>query len=136
MESHTPPLLSNIKQLSDRLTLSAQEFSQFYTWNKRAVESIVIFKEENRIIVSSHNKDVKDFVKQIKTADQIVYMDKEVGRVAAWLQEKAGDHVPLQGINTRVIGSSYNVDDLVSIPSLIENASATKVKLAASPTFT
>ena len=136
MESHTPPLLSNIKQLSDRLTLSAQEFSKFYTWNKRAVESIVIFKEENRIIVSSHNKDVKDVVKQIKTADQIVYMDKEVGRVAAWLQEKAGDHVPLQGINTRVIGSSNNVDDLVSIPSLIENASATKVKLAASPTFT
>ena len=104
--------------------------------NKRVVESIVIFKEENKIIISSHNKDVKDFVKQIKTADQIVYMDKEVGRVAAWLQEKAGDHVPLQGINTRVIGSSYNVDDLVSIPSLIENASATKVKLAASPTFT
>ena len=136
MESPTPPLLSNIKQLSDRLTLSAQEFSQFYTWNKRAVESIVIFKEENRIIVSSHNKDVKDFVKQIKTADQIVYMDKEVGRVATWLQEKAGDHVPLQGINTRVIGSSNNVDDLVSIPSLIENASATKVKLATSPTFT
>ncbi len=31
MESHTPPLLSNIKQLSDRLTLSAQEFSKFYT---------------------------------------------------------------------------------------------------------
>lgn len=62
-------------------------------------------------------------------------MDKEVGRVAAWLQEKAGDHVPLQGINTRVISSSYNVDDLVSIPSLIENASATRGKLAAAPIF-
>lgn len=93
--------------------------------NKRVVESIVIFKEENRIIISSHNKDVKDFVKQIKTADQIVYMDKEVGRVATWLQEKAGDHVPLQGINTRVINSSYNTDNLVSIPSLIAKSSAT-----------
>ena len=62
-------------------------------------------------------------------------MDKEVGRVAAWLQEKAGDHVPLQGINTRVISSPYNVDDFMSIPSLIENASATRVKLAASPIF-
>ena len=75
--------------------------------------------------ISSHNKDVKDFVKQIKTADQIVYMDKEVGRVATWLQEKAGDHVPLQGINTRVINSSYNTDNLVSIPSLIAKSSAT-----------
>lgn len=93
--------------------------------NKRVVESIVIFKEENKIIISSHNKDVKDFVKQIKTTDQIVYMDKEVGRVAAWLQEKAGDHVPLQGINTRVINSSYNTDNLVSIPSLIAKSSAT-----------
>ena len=93
--------------------------------NKRVVESIVIFKEENKIIISSHNKDVKDFVKQIKTADQIVYMDKEVGRVATWLQEKAGDHVPLQGINTRVINSSYNTDNLVSIPSLIAKSSAT-----------
>lgn len=96
--------------------------------NKRVVESIVIFKEENRIIISSHNKDVKDFVKQIKTADQIVYMDKEVGRVAVWLQEKATGHVPLQGINTRVINSSYNTDNLVSIPSLIEKPSATTVQ--------
>ena len=96
--------------------------------NKRVVESIVIFKEENRIIISSHNKDVKDFVKQIKTADQIVYMDKEVGRVAVWLQEKATGHVPLQGINTRVINSSYNTDNLVSIPSLIQNSSATTVQ--------
>lgn len=93
--------------------------------NKRVVESIVIFKEENRIIISSHNKDVKDFVKQIKTADQIVYMDKEVGRVATWLQEKAGDHVPLQDINTRAINLSYNTDNLVSIPSLIAKSSAT-----------
>lgn len=93
--------------------------------NKRVVESIVIFKEENKIIISSHNKDVKDFVKQIKTADQIVYMDKEVGRVAVWLQEKATGHVPLQGINTRVINSSYNTDNLVSIPSLIAKSSAT-----------
>ena len=96
--------------------------------NQRVVESIVIFKEENRIIISSHNKDVKDFVKQIKTTDQIVYMDKEVGRVATWLQEKAGDHVPLQGINTRVINLSYNTDNLVSIPSLIQNSSATTVQ--------
>ena len=96
--------------------------------NKRVVESIVIFKEENKIIISSHNKDVKDFVKQIKTADQIVYMDKEVGRVAVWLQEKATGHVPLQGINTRVINSSYNTDNLVSIPSLIEKPSATTVQ--------
>ena len=86
------------------------------------------FKEENKIIISSHNKDVKDFVKQIKTADQIVYMDKEVGRVAVWLQEKATGHVPLQGINTRVINSSYNTDNLVSIPSLIEKTSATAVQ--------
>ena len=77
----------------------------------------------------SYNNSMKaftdDFVKQIKTADQIVYMDKEVGRVATWLQEKAGDHVPLQGINTRVINSSYNTDNLVSIPSLIAKSSAT-----------
>ena len=96
--------------------------------NKRVVESIVIFKEENKIIISSHNKDVKDFVKQIKTADQIVYMDKEVGRVAVWLQEKATGHVPLQGINTRVINSSYNTENLVSIPSLIEKPSAITVQ--------
>jgi len=105
-----------------------KSFYRTESGNRRVVESIVIFKEENRIIISSHNKDVKDFVKQIKTADQIVYMDKEVGRVAAWLQEKAGGHVPLQGINTRVINSSYNTDNLVSIPSLIEKTSATAVQ--------
>ncbi|MBO5690930.1 MAG: Eco57I restriction-modification methylase domain-containing protein, partial [Spirochaetaceae bacterium] len=42
MEPHTPPLHSSLEQLSDRLTLSAQEFSQFYTGNNFSPEEYPI----------------------------------------------------------------------------------------------
>ena len=42
MEPHTPPLHSSLEQLSDRLILSAQEFSQFYTGNNFSPEEYPI----------------------------------------------------------------------------------------------
>lgn len=42
MEPHTSSLHSSIEQLSDRLTLSAQEFSQFYTGNNFSPEEYPI----------------------------------------------------------------------------------------------
>lgn len=36
-----------------------------------------------------HNKSLEDFIKQIKTADDIIYLDKDISRAAAF--NKVGD---------------------------------------------
>lgn len=63
--------------------------------HKRAVESVIIFKDGENISISTHNKNIKDFVKQIKTADQIIYADSEISRVASLILQNGGSHVRL-----------------------------------------
>lgn len=72
--------------------------------HKRAVESVVIFKDGENISISTHNKNIKDFVKQIKTADQIIYADSEISRVASLILQNGGSHVRLHdAISSRAI---------------------------------
>lgn len=72
--------------------------------HKRAVESVVIFKDGENISISTHNKNIKDFVKQIKTADQIIYADSEISRVASLILQNGGSHVRLHdAISNRAI---------------------------------
>lgn len=66
--------------------------------HKRAVESVVIFKDGENISISTHNKNIKDFVKQIKTADQIIYADSEISRVASLILQNGGSHVRLHDV--------------------------------------
>lgn len=74
----------------------------------RTVESVIIFKEGENIAMSLHNKDISDFVQQIKTADDIIYLDKEVSRVTAF------------GINT---GDSHVVKEVKELLSSSEHKS-------------
>ena len=55
----------------------------------KTVESVIIFREGENIAMSLHNRELKDFIKQIKTADEIIYLDKNISRVAAF--NKVGD---------------------------------------------
>ena len=72
--------------------------------HKRVVESVVIFKDGENISISTHNKNIKDFVKQIKTADQIIYADSEISRVASLILQNGGSHVRLHdAISNRAI---------------------------------
>lgn len=72
--------------------------------HKRAVESVIIFKDGENISISTHNKNIKDFVKQIKTADQIIYADSEISRVASLILQNGGSHVRLHdAISNRAI---------------------------------
>ena len=57
----------------------------------KTVESIIVFKEGKNIAMSLHNKDISKFVKQIKTADDIIYLDKEASRVVT-IGINAGDN--------------------------------------------
>ena len=79
----------------------------FYRENKdksRAVESVIIFKEENNIVIGTHNKDFSRFVNQIKTADQIIYADKTVSRVCE-LAKGGRAYVRTEGENTQSLKS-------------------------------
>lgn len=70
--------------------------------HKRAVESIIIFKEDENIAVSLHNKGIGEFVKQIKTADEIIYMDNNISRVATLelvRYKNGGSHVVKESQN-------------------------------------
>ena len=87
--------------------------------HKRAVESVIIFKDGKDISIGSHNKNIKDFVKQIKTADQIIYADSEISRVASLILQNGGSHVRLHdAISNRAINSHYDKNNLLSINNL------------------
>ena len=95
--------------------------------HKRAVESIIIFRDGENIAVSLHNKDIKSFVEQIKTADEIIYADKEVSRVATLTLESGGSHVVKEyqdilssvGQKSVPFNSEYNAENILSINDLI-----------------
>ena len=59
----------------------------------RTVESVIVFKEGDNIAISLHNKPIEDFVEQIKTADDIIYIDEEASRVIAFDTKDGGNHV-------------------------------------------
>ena len=98
--------------------------------HKRIVESVVIFKDGDEISIGTHNKDIGRFTKQIKTADQIIFADSEISRVASLILENGESHVQLKGINTQALNPHYNKNNLVSIKNLnLSNADiATEIK--------
>ena len=59
----------------------------------KTVESVIVFKEGENIAMSFHNKDISKFVNQIKTADDIIYIDEEASRVIAFDTKDGGNHV-------------------------------------------
>jgi len=72
--------------------------------------------ESENISISTHNKNIKDFVKQIKTADQIIFADSEISRVTSLILQNGGSHVRLQdAISNRVINLRYDKSNLPSI---------------------
>ncbi len=95
----------------------------FYRENKdksRAVESVIIFREENNIVIGTHNKDFSRFVNQIKTADQIIYADKTVSRVCE-LAKNGRTYVRTEGENAQSLNRNYNKSSVLSISDLIKN---------------
>lgn len=87
--------------------------------HKRAVESVIIFKDGENISIGTHNKHIKDFVKQIKTADQIIFADPEISRVASLVLQNGGSHVRLQdALSNRAINLQYDKNKLLSIKDL------------------
>ena len=97
--------------------------------HKRAVESVIIFKDGKNISIGTHNKNIKDFVKQIKTADQIIYTDSEISRVASLILQNGGSRVRLHdAISNRVINSHYDKNNLLSINNLQFSESKNNLK--------
>ena len=106
----------------------------FYRENSdktRAVESVIIFRDGLNISIGTHNKEISRFVKQIKTADDIIYADKEVSRVAEQhtqdnLGQSVDSHVRLDGINTEVLNKRYTASSILSIKELISKGLLTE----------
>ena len=95
----------------------------FYRENSdksRAVESVVIFREGNNIVIGTHNKDFSRFVKQIKTAEQIIYADKTVSRLCE-LVNNGLVYVRTEGENAQSLNPKYNESNLLSIEKLIQD---------------
>lgn len=96
--------------------------------HKRIVESVIIFRDGENISIGIHNKDANNFVKQIKTADDIVYCDESVSRVASLVLKGGGGHVRLYGINTEAINSHYNKEKILSISQAARNSAGENMK--------
>lgn len=96
-----------------------KSFVHEYTNHKRAVESVIIFKYGENISIGIHNKNIKDFVKQIKTAYQGIFADSEISRVTSLILQNGGSHVRLQdALATEPFNPNYNKDNLLSIKDL------------------
>lgn len=76
--------------------------------HKRIVESIVVFKDGENISISTHNKDIARFLRQIKTADQIIFANEKVSRVASLYIQEGGSRVQLKGIHTQALNLKYD----------------------------
>ena len=81
-----------------------------YNNSEKLVESLIIFKEGNNIAVSLHPNGIDKFVEQIKTTNDIVYLDDEVSRVIGELSITKGDNVVKENENflSRVRQVSYS----------------------------
>lgn len=81
-----------------------------YNNSEKLVESLIIFKEGNNIAVSLHPNGIDKFVEQIKTTNDIVYLDDEVSRVAAFAITDGDSHVVKENENflSRVRQVSYS----------------------------
>lgn len=117
----TPSLViekDSYDKLSDSfkpLHVYGKSFYRVESGNKRVVESVVVFKDENNIVIGSHNNDIENFVKQIKTADQIVFADPEISRMIVQLNKEVGNPVSLYGMNTEALNPRYDKSNILSI---------------------
>lgn len=85
------------------LNVFGKSFYRIESGHKRVVESVVVLKNDKNIVIGSHNNDVDNFVRQIKTADQIIYADESISRVIAQLDKEVGNHVLLYSQKTEAI---------------------------------
>jgi len=86
--------------------------------HKKAIESVVIFKDGENISIGTHNKELGRFTRQIKTADQIIFADSEISRVTSLILQNGGSQVQLKGINTQALNTRYDKNNLLSIKDL------------------
>ena len=93
----------------------------------KIVESIIIFKEGENVAISLYKNDIEDFIKEIKTADDVIYLDKDISRVAAF--NNVGDsHVVKEGQeflssseqNFLPLNSKYDKNKILSSEEYIE----------------
>lgn len=111
----------------------------FYRENadkSRAVESVIIFREENNIVIGTHNKDFSRFVNQIKTADQIIYADKTVSRLCKLANDGLA-YVRTEGENAQSLNKNYDENAILSIEDLIaeKRLTSTVVAVGVAPTI-
>lgn len=94
-----------------------------YNNSEKLVESLIIFKEGNNIAVSLHPNGIDKFVEQIKTTNDIVYLDDEVSRVAAFAITDGDSHVVKENENflSRVRQVSYSSLGQESYPLINKN---------------
>ena len=88
--------------------------------SKKTVESIIIFKQNDKIVISLHPKPIEKFVNQIKTTNDIVYLDDEVSRVIGELSITKGDNVVKENESflSRIRQVSYSSLKQMSYPSM------------------
>ena len=82
----------------------------------RAVESVIVFKDEQNIVIGTHNKDFSRFVGQIKTAEQLIFADKAVSRIIGQCKSET---VRTESVNTQFLNPRYDENHLLSIENLI-----------------
>ena len=92
--------------------------------HKKAIESVIIFKDGENIAIGTHNKELGRFSRQIKTADQIIFADPEISRVTSLVLQNGGSHVQLKGINPQALNKQYDKNKLLSIKDFLQFSNA------------
>ena len=89
------------------------------------VKSIIVFKENKNISISSHQNRITEFLKQMNSMQDLIYVNKDLIEKTSVVLKQTGAFIDLNHINTRPINLAYDEKNL-----FIEQSFGEKTKTA------
>ena len=89
------------------------------------VKSIIVFKENKNISISSHQNRITEFLKQMNSMQDLIYVNKDLIEKTSVVLKQTDAFIDLNHINTRPINLAYDEKNL-----FIEHSFGEKTKTA------
>lgn len=112
--------------------LYAKSFIIETSGNKKVVQSLIVAKDDKNIVVGAYPRDISDFMSEMTMADEIIYVDKNVSRVASAFSKGVTQDIEWEVLSSPT-NPKYDESKLLSIPKLAEEGKITIGKLEVTP---
>lgn len=108
--------------------LYAKSFLMETSGNKKVVQSLIVAKDDKNIVVGAYPRDISDFMSEMTTAGEIIYVDKNVSRVASAFSKGVTQDIEWEVLSSPT-NPKYDESKLLSITKLAEEGKITTGKL-------